>query len=115
MEKVIKLAELLSKDIRSRRNANAIRKELSGIDSGKVIIDMTDVGFISRSFADELLNIISENKQYDISLENMCEEVKTMISLVETGRKSKRTRPTNNSSFIELKDMDSVRNFFSLL
>lgn len=115
MEKVIKLAELLSKDIRSRRNADAIRKELSGMDSGKVILDMTDVVFMSRSFADELLNIISENNQYEFSLENMCEEVKTMLSLVETGRKSKRTRPTSNSSFTELKDMESVRNFFSLL
>lgn len=51
MDKIFKVAELISTDIRSRANVNIIRSAIDGINEN-IILDFTDVAFMSRSFTD---------------------------------------------------------------
>jgi len=55
MEKIIKLAEVISTDIRSRANAEILKNQISS--GNDIMLDFEGVTFISRSFADELYNL----------------------------------------------------------
>jgi anti-anti-sigma regulatory factor len=114
-ERTIKIVELLSTDIRSRNNADYVRKEIEKTNAQHVILDLSNVSFVSRSFADELLNVIAESHDKEITLAHLSDEVKTMIDLVANGRKQKRVRNQGDNSIIVLKDMNSVHEFFSTL
>ena len=112
MEKVIGVSKLLGNDIRSRCNAEAIKNEIVLAGNTAVCIDMTGVQFISRSFADELLNIIAVIKSTRIRLANDVGEVASMIRIVsERGR----IVDNGNGSMIELKDMKSLNEFFAAM
>lgn len=115
MDKTIKLAELLSTDIRSRRNADIIRQEISKDGAQSLVIDFGNVTFISRSFADELLNVLSENSDKNISLRNIASNVKTMLDMVKEGREKPRKMTESNNKITVLNDMKSLQDFFSLL
>lgn len=108
MDKIFKISELISTDIRSRANANIIRSLVDGIDD-KIILDFEEVNFISRSFTDELYNVLEEHK--NISLINTSEIVKTMIDAVYKGRK--KTRNINSNS--EIKEFDDLASLSSFL
>lgn len=108
MVKVIKISELISTDIRSRANANIIRSVVDGFE-GKVVLDFNGVDFISRSFTDELYNVLEE--QQNISLENTSEMVKAMLDAVGSSRKNKR----NINSYSDVKEFDNFAELSSFL
>lgn len=110
MDKVFKISELISDDIRSRSNAEIIRSALCGVH-GSVSLDFTGVVFMSRSFADELYNIVSENK--NITLTNMDGIVKSMYQAVYDGRNSVRVFNKDTSKIQEIKDMKGLASFFA--
>lgn len=104
----MKIAELVSSDIRSRANASIIRATLDGINEN-VTLDFDGVEFVSRSFADELYEIM---KEYDnISIKNTSDIVKSMMDAVVSGRKSKRKFNEDNSEIREFDDMNSLSSF----
>ena len=96
MDKIFKISELISTDIRSRANANIIRSAIDGINE-RIVLDFDGVCFISRSFTDELYNVLEEHK--NISFTNTSDNIKAMLDAVEKGRKS--TRNFSNSSEIK--------------
>ena len=110
METILKIAELISSDIRLRSNASIIRKAIEGIEGG-IVLDFAGVTFISRSFADELYNVMQENK--NISLNNKGEVVSTMMEAVETGRKTKRVYHSEDAEMIVCNDMESLSKVLS--
>lgn len=110
MDKVINISTLISTDIRSRANANIIRSVIDGIDDG-IIFDFGDVTFVSRSFMDEIYNILEDHK--GIRLTNMSEFVDTMFEAVKRGRQNKRDLPNSKSEIKVLKDMESLESFFA--
>lgn len=112
MDKFIKVAELISTDIRSRANVNIVRSAIDGINEN-IILDFTDVAFMSRSFTDELYNLISEHK--NVSLSNMNEFVNSMYIAVVEGRKSKRVFEPESSEIKEFDDMKSLASFLSTI
>lgn len=112
MDKVIKIAELLSTDIRSRANANLIRAAIDGVDDN-IILDFAAVTFISRSFTDELYNIMEERKE--ITLINASDFVKSMLCAVTKGRKNKRILSNENSEIKEFEDMKSLESFLATI
>lgn len=112
MNKIINISTLISTDIRSRANANIIRSVIDGIDDG-IILDFKDVTFVSRSFMDEVYNVMEEHEK--IRLINMSDFVKTMFDAVTRGRKSKRTLPDSGSEIKVLKDMKSLESFFATI
>ena len=85
MATIIILSQELGTDIRSRKSAQIIEKIISSVQDS-VIIDFKSVMFISRSFADELLNIINAYKSQEISTTNMCKNVQLMFNTVKESR-----------------------------
>lgn len=111
MGKIVRISVLISTDIRSRANANIIRSVIDGIND-KIILDFNGVNFVSRSFTDELYNVLEEHK--NISLTNTSEIVKTMIDAVCKGRK--KTRNINrNSDIKEFEDFASLSSFLATI
>ena len=107
----IDISELLSNDIRSRANANIIRSAIDG--AADVVLDFAGVVFVSRSFMDEIYNVVAEHK--DIKLENMSNFVETMYDAVKHGRQSKRILPSNDSEIKVLTDLNSLETFFATI
>lgn len=112
MEKVLNISVLVSTDIRSRANANIIRSVIDGVH-GKIILDFSGVTFISRSFADELYNILNERD--NVSLANESELVKSMLEAVSLSRKNKRVQNNNTSEIKEIDDMKSLESFLATI
>ncbi len=110
MDKIFKVAELISTDIRSRANVNIIRSAIDGINKN-IVLDFTNVAFMSRSFTDELYNLISEHT--NVSLSNMNDIVLSMYEAVVQGRKSKRIFESESSEIKEFNDMKSLESFLS--
>lgn len=114
MEKRMKIAELISTDVRSRSNADKIRNEIA-TSSQNVILDFLGVTFISRSFTDELYTITEEVNNIEVKMINMSDIVKSMSEAVENGRKKKRVRVDNNSEIKEFNDIESLSAFLSAM
>lgn len=112
MDKKLKISELISTDIRSRANAEIIRAELDGVKDD-VILDFAGVTFVSRSFTDELYNVMCEHK--NIKLDNTSDFVKSMIDTVTQGRNTKRTFNEEKSEIKEFDDMNSLSLFLATI
>lgn len=104
----IKIKELISDNIRSRFNGDILRTAISK-EKGQIVLDFSNVEFISRTFADELYNIVNENK--NISIENMNDFVGTMYGIVKNGRASTRHPVESDAKILEFKDMDSLSEY----
>jgi anti-anti-sigma regulatory factor len=83
---------LFKQAIAFRDDAEEIEKQAkkSAKKSPVVYLDFKEVKFISRSFADELINSMERLKKSDISLKirNAAPNVKKMLSLVRQTRRS---------------------------
>lgn len=96
----------------SRESMNA---EVAAIDGIKddIILDFSGVIFVSRSFTDELYNVMAENK--NVSLVNMSKFVKSMLEAVTDGRNSKRVFKQSESEIKEFEDMGSLSSFLATI
>ena len=112
MGKIVKIEELIGTDVRSRSNAGIIQAALDG-ETDKVVLDFSMVTFVSRSFADELCNILDKFK--NVELENMDHIVQSMIDAVKSGRTKKRIRSEANSEIKVFDNIDSLSSFLSTL
>ena len=68
---------------------------------------------MSRSFTDELYNVMEENK--NVSLVNMSNFVKSMLEAVTNGRNSKRVFRQSESEIKEFEDMSSLSSFLATI
>jgi hypothetical protein len=106
MNNVIKMATVISTDIRSRKNAEILKSMIH--PGSKVMLDFQGVTFISRSVADEICDIIEHSKA-TVDKSNMCLLVENMLRAVENGRNKKRERPEiDDKDIIICKDMESL-------
>ena len=112
MNTMLKIADLISTDIRSRANADIIRSAIDGIKDD-IILDFSGVIFVSRSFTDELYNVMAENK--NVSLVNMSKFVKSMLEAVTDGLNSKRVFKQSESEIKEFEDMGSLSSFLATI
>lgn len=110
MSKTIIVKDILGNDIRTRNNAIALRSALNGSDCKEV--DMTGIIFISRSFADELLNV---KKDFGVEIVNASGEVLTMITIVDKGRRNVAPKTATDSKVIEMADMQDLTNYFATM
>ena len=115
MKKIVKVKELLSSDIRSRCNAEAIRNEVVNAECEEICIDLDGVVFMSRSFTDELLNIVGSTSGKAIEIINAKGDTKSMIDIVSASRRKKRVLTEEDSHITELKDMSSLEKFFATI
>lgn len=96
---------LIGPEVRFRSNADKIRSAMSGCCESYVI-DFEGVAFVSRSFADELCNIMDENQK--IRLINESPSVKKMIDTVLSGRKRIRQRNNDDDSLVSVSSLDEL-------
>lgn len=105
MEKNIKVLDLLGPDIRSRSNAGAIEKIINELGNAKCVIDMEGVEFISRSFADELLEICKKSFSVIVNTHGIAD---TIIKIVNKSRSKSRVKHNGSAKIIKLHDMASL-------
>ena len=112
MDTVLKIATLISTDIRSRANANKIRAAIQGVNN-RFVLDFSGVVFISRSFADELYNV--EEEHGNIMVVNVTGTVQAMLDAVSNGRKHKRMVTNSDAEVKEFNDMASLSAFLATI
>ncbi len=80
--------EFISFRSEARNIQSRIKKELKKNHSSDISLDFSQVIFVSRSFADELLNVIEEfgEKGKKISFLNLKPEIKKLISIVKRSK-----------------------------
>lgn len=111
MKQIIKLAELISTDIRSRNNAKRITEI---IDCNKdFLLDFTGVEFISRSFSDELCSVIDSYNNISVDEVSMSEEVHSIYKIVNGSRQTKKNRKNTASKITVLKTPEEVSSYFA--
>ena len=110
--KTIKICEIIGNDIRSRSSIERIKSQMPD-DEDCFFIDMSNVHFISRSFADELYNLYIDRK--GIYFVNKSENVERMLDVVWKGRASKRIRKTVDVEIENYTDIDDFLNFLKTI
>lgn len=110
MENTINIQSLIGTEVRSRANAEKIRLALSNNQNAR-IIDFNGVSFVSRSFADELCNIMDDNNT--IRLMNETPFVKKMIDAVLVGRKRVRQRDDCDDKIVSFSTMDELSKYMN--
>lgn len=104
--KTIILNEILGNEILSRQNVRNLEAQLQEED---VTLDFNGVTFISRSVADEFLNL--SERHGSITFRNLDEGIHKMLEIVKRGRTQGRDRilrPKQSTTF-NCSSMEEVR------
>ena len=110
MNQTIRLLDIYSADLFIRSRASELRKCIND-DADEVTLDFEGIGFMSRSFADEVCNIIDDLKDKTFSFTGQNDDVATMMTKVREGRSRERKRGIGNAKMYEFKDMESLSKF----
>ena len=110
MTQTIKLQDIYSADLYTRSRASELRASISP-DADQVTLDFEGIGFMSRSFADEVCNIIDDLKDKTFAFIGQNSDVATMMTKVREGRSRERKRGVGNAKMYEFKDMESLSEF----
>ena len=110
MNQTIRLLDIYSADLFIRSRASELRKCIND-DADEVTLDFEGIGFMSRSFADEVCNIIDDLKEKIFSFTGQNNDVATMMTKVREGRSRERKRGVGNAKMYEFKDMESLSEF----
>ena len=66
---------------------------------------------MSRSFADEVCNIMDDNKNIEFYFINRNADIEAMMNKVAEGRSQERKRGINNATIHKFEDMESLSEF----
>ena len=110
MKQTIRLQVIYSADLYTRSRASEL---LVNIDEAadEVTFDFEGIGFMSRSFADEVCNIVDDMKGKTFSFLNMNDDVAMMMKKVSEGRNRERKRGVGNAKMYEFDDMESLSKY----
>ena len=110
MTQKIRLKDIYSDDLYTRSRAAELRSCIND-HAEEVLLDFSGIGFMSRSFADELFNIIDSMNAIKFEFTGRNSDIEAMMTKVEAGRHSERQRGISNAKMYEFKDMDSLSEF----
>lgn len=110
-KKTVDIGIAIGNDIRTRARINEISHLLKSEEL--YVLDFSLVSFISRSFADELINLM-EDSNGRISITGMNKEVESMIAIVKNGRDTVVTKKQSNGVKV-LRTLKEVESFFNCL
>ena len=110
MKQTIKLNTIYSADLYTRSRASELRACINE-EVTEVTLDFEGIGFMSRSFADEVCNIIDDNKSIKFEFINRNADVEAMMNKVAEGRSQERKRGISNAKMYEFEDMESLSKF----
>ncbi len=110
MKQTIRLKDIYSADLYTRSRASELRSCISD-NADEVVLDFEQIGFMSRSFADELCNIMDDMNTVNFSFDNRNEDVESMMTKVAEGRKRERKRGVGNAKMYKFQDMESLSDY----
>ena len=114
MKQTIRLHDIYSADLYTRSRASELRACIND-NANEVTLDFEGIGFMSRSFADEVCNIIDDLKEKTFSFTGQNNDVATMMTKVREGRNRERKRGVGNARMYEFKDMESLSKFLLVM
>ena len=110
MKQTIRLQDIYNADLYTRSRASELRACINE-DADEVTLDFEGIGFMSRSFADEVCNIIDDLRDKTFTFTGQNDDVATMMTKVRDGRNRERKRGVGNAKMYEFKDMESLSKF----
>lgn len=114
MEQIIKLKNIFTSDLYTRSRATELRVRVQD-DVNIVILDFDGVKFMSRSFTDEICNIMDDMKNKEFIFVNQNKDIKAMTTKVKEGRNRERIRGIDNAKILEFNDMDSLSKYLQTI
>ena len=112
MKQTIRLQDIYSADLYTRSRASELRACINE-NANEITLDFDGIGFMSRSFADEVCNIIDDLPSKAFAFINQNEDVEAMMTIVREGRNRERIRGVGNAKIYEFKDMESLSAFLN--
>jgi hypothetical protein len=110
MKQIIKLNTIYSADLYTRSRASELRSCINA-EATEVTLDFEGIGFMSRSFADEVCNIMDDNMHIKFEFINRNSDIEAMMVKVAEGRSQERKRGICNATIHKFKDMKSLSEF----
>jgi len=110
MKQTIKLNTIYSADLYTRSRASELRACMNE-KATEVTLDFEGIGFMSRSFADEVCNIMDDNKNIIFKFINRNADIEAMMNKVAEGRIQERKRGISNATIHKFEDMESLSAF----
>lgn len=100
MKQTIRLQDIYSADLYARSRVSELRACIDD-NANEITLDFEGIGFMSRSFADEVCNIIDDLKNKTFSFTGQNDDVATMMKKVREGRSRERKRGVGNAKMYE--------------
>ena len=113
MKQVIDIGNYLPKTIASREAIEILRGYSTITESNSYVFDFSNIEFISRAFADELLHFI-EKKNITVSFVNTNSNVQQILKAVRKNR-SKRKNSFHKIAVTEFTKKEDLSKFLSLI
>ncbi len=110
MKQIIRLKDIYASDLYTRSRAAELRKDIID-DASDVTLDFNGIGFMSRSFADELCNIIDSLGKTSFHYINRNADVEAMMTKVAEGRNRERKRGISTARMLKFHDMESLSQY----
>lgn len=105
------LQEKFGETLNTRENVNDLFSQLKSSLSNKknIVLDFTDVTFMSRSFADQLVKVINSSN-FQIELMNMNLDIQEMYRIVQKTQKDN-NRKTYNVPILRFSTQKQLENY----
>ena len=110
MKQIIRLKSVYSADLYTRSRASELRSCINPA-AVEVVLDFEGIGFMSRSFADELCNIMDDCKDVKFDYVNRNSDIEAMMTKVSDSRSQERKRGISNAKMYEFDDMKSLSDY----
>ncbi len=110
-KKTIDIAAVIGDDIRTRGRIHELMKYI--VPENRYTLDFSDVRFISRSFADELVSFI-EKSPVNIECTNMPTEIGMLLEIVRKNRNTPRN-PEKKVDVLQLTSIKQMSEFFEAI
>lgn len=111
MKKSINIYQYLSSTITSRKAVEVIKSEIPLVSNTAVTFDFTNIEFISRAFADELIHFI-EDKGINANFKNANAVINEMLAVVQKNR-GKRNSSFHHIAITPFKNKKELANFLT--
>jgi len=113
MKQVINIGKYLPETITSRKAIEVLKSYVPVMENSSYIFDFSNIDFISRAFADELLHFIKKEK-ISVVFENTNSNVEQILKAVQKNR-SKRNNSFHKIAVTQFAEKEKLSNFLSLI
>lgn len=113
MRQVIKIADYLPETITSRKAIEILRSNFPLSEESSFIFDFSNIDFISRAFADELLHFIAK-QNISVVYRNTNPNVDQILKAVQKNR-NKRNNLSHRIAVTRFSGKEELNNFLSLI